>query len=244
VKYGRGFFSLAAIFVFTTSFLAAPRSHASLTTSQKIKLGTDKVLAMSPLPDDVGESGIPTFQEVFAEICTDEPSTVFMDAFKKIQQASFGFQYFKLRKCQSHYINGDLTRKIIYINNDLEQLLLKVVPANEQADTFAAILGHEIGHYIYEASRLYTPEKQSPLGNKDSWFDENVPSTQHAFIHGEIDGIGMYLASRAGYKEAWGPLALSYVELAINSDPATKKTVRAEGREERLSIMADYLNGI
>jgi hypothetical protein len=169
-------------------------------------------------------------------------ATPLKKVFAQMQSEVFGQSLFHMTLCFVDVMSTDIQERTIYVNEKFVTTLVRNLPEDKVEPILAVLLGHEMGHYLYE--EILLESRQSALGHRRSWFDPaSLETTERFLIHGEIDAIGFNLAERAGYNVEFARDVVSIVEQIIGIQAADQILApQIPGKTERQSVIDDYLS--
>lgn len=227
------FYFLFAFSLYTTTV------DASLFTGSvhsAIKNGVEHWLAQSVLPDLSSPAIAPAASSL------PLPLEV-QSAFQKLHQPFFGNRniQFRLFPYEGDVAFIHLESRAIYINTKIISALKQIVPAHQFSSILILILAHEIGHYIYEAQVQYSAQGTSFLNQGSYAYSRSLSSEIKARMHGEVDAIGLYLATKVGVDPMLGLKSVDMINQAILKNTNNMISLSRTEIDGRAEVIKDYL---
>lgn len=145
----------------------------------------------------------------------DELVAIFNTLNRKLSR---GTPLFSLKANDAMFALSTPSDRTIYVG-PVFNIFLETVPVDSRRSLIAFVLGHEMGHYLYDACVEYFPETGKKIEFAGSKINLN-PSEVLAINHSVVDALGMYVAEIAGFDLEAIPSFLNYMDEAFNkSDP-------------------------
>jgi hypothetical protein len=222
-----------AMTIFVLSFTSVAEANQ---TRQKIQTGIRLILEMPELPLVKDPDRRVTLHQ-------DPLSSVTINVFNRIQKSLFGATGapFSLKAYWGAAAACDVEGRIVYMNPRFEESLRSIVPANEIESVIALIIGHEIGHYFYEAHVAQTSNHLSPLGNPYYIGNGQISEEQSNRAHGEVDLFGIYIAERAGFDPSLASKMVGYTDQAIRKMTRNFISLTREEIDARTALIETFL---